>query len=198
MRHAIALATLCTSLLLGGCISSYSGFDARHLGEVPPPTRQSGELRYSIYGAGLLNGQIAVREVFDRETPFARVEQITTPMQADGYATPAPVPTSGLYIKTTVENMPPSIPAGIAAYASYSTLFLLPFWSTEDGSRLLFDVYRDGQHQKRFEYPLRRSTYGWAPLLLVIWVNGMKPGEQDAFRAATRQFLAEASSLLQD
>lgn len=165
--------------------------------QCPPPSREAGELRYSIYGSGLLNGQIAVREVFDHEAPFRKVEQVTTPIQADGYAAPAPIPSSGLYIKTTVENMPPSIPAGIAAYLSYSTLFILPFWSTEDGSRLLFDVYRDGQHQRRFEYPLHRSTYGWAPLLLLVWVNGVTPGEQDAFRAATRQFLSEAAALLQ-
>ncbi|MEL0028961.1 MAG: hypothetical protein VW625_09945, partial [Perlucidibaca sp.] len=116
--------------------------------------------------------------------------------QEDGYAAPAVTPDYGLYSKTTVENMPPSIPAGIAAYVSYSTLFLLPFWSTEDGSRLLFDVYRDGQHQKRFEYPLHRSTVGWAPLLLLVWINAAKPGEQDAFRAAARQFLSDAGPLL--
>lgn len=197
MRTPATLALLCGSLLLTGCITSYSGFDPSRLGAVPAAARQEGQMRYSIYGGGLLNGQIATREVLDHEAPFTRVEQITTPIQADGYAAPAAIPASGLYVRTTVENMPPSIPAGIAAYVSYSTLFLLPFWSTEDGSRLLFDVYRDGQHQKRYEYALHRSTYGWAPLLLLVWLNASKPSEQDAFRAATRQFLAEAAPLLQ-
>ena len=150
-HHPLAMLALASSLTLSGCITSYSGFDASRLAQAPSPARQAGELRYSIYGGGLLNGQIAVREVFDHEAPFTRIEQITTPMQADGYAAPAPVPASGLYVKTTVENLPPSIPAGLAAYVSYSTLFLLPFWSTEDGSRLLFDIYRDGRHQKRYE-----------------------------------------------
>jgi hypothetical protein len=196
MRHLLAIATLAASTLLTGCITSYSGFDTSLVDKAPAISQQQGHLRYSIYGGGLLGGQIAVREVFDRDAPFTKVEQIVTPIQPDGYAAPPQTPTSGLYVKTTVENMPPSIPAGLAAYISYSTLFLLPFWSTEDGSRLLFDVYRDGEHQKRFEYALNRSTYGWAPLLLLVWVNAFKPSEQDAFRAATRQFLNDAAPLL--
>lgn len=193
---AIATTLLCSTLLLSGCITSYSGFDVSRLDKPAGAARGEGQLRYSIYGGGILNGQIAVREVLDREAPFTRIEQVTTPMQADGYAAPAAIPAHGVYIRATVENMPPSIPAGIAAYVSYSTLFLLPFWSTEDGSRLLFDVYRDGQHQKRHEYALHRSTYGWAPLLLFIWANAATHSEQDAFRAATRQFLIDAASLL--
>ncbi len=196
MRRLATLLTLCSSLTLTGCITTYSGFDNRRSADVPTTDRQQGQLRYSIYGGGLLNGQIAVREVLDREAPFAKVEQVTTPLQADGYAAPAPIPASGLYVRTTVENMPPSIPAGIAAYVSYSTLFLLPFWSTEDGSRLLFDIYRNGEHQKRYEYLLHRSTFGWAPLLLLVWMNAVTSSEQDAFRAATRQFLNEAAPLL--
>lgn len=177
---------LCATVALSGCITAYRDIDEARL-HAAAPAKTLPALKYAVSGSSLLNGHLAIRETFDKQSPFLKTEQVTAP------ETP---PADDLYVKATVENLPPSIPAGVAAYVSYSTLFLLPFWSTQDGSRVLFDVYRHGAHQKRYEYELHRRTFGWIVLTPFIWANAINHTEHDAFEYATKQFLADAAPVL--
>ena len=162
---------------------TYRGFDEAKVDD-PIPVVGPGPLRYSVAGNSLMNGDASIRQVFDKESGFTKVEQveITAP------------PAEGLYVKSTVENMPPSVGSGVSMYVSYATIFIIPAWSTSDGSRLLFDVYRDGAHQKRYEYAVQRKTFVWLPMVLFLWVNFFTTSESEAFEAVTRQFLREANA----
>lgn len=166
--------------LVSGCMT-YRGFDGERLEEGAPAQRAE-SLRYSIDGASLFNGHSAIRQVLDKESGYAKVEQVTAQ------------PPTGLYVKATVETVPPSIGAGVANYASYATLFLLPAWSTQDGAHAFFDLYRDGVHLHRYDYRIQRKTFVWLPMLPVAWVNVFTYDEDDAFEAVTKQFLADAAA----
>ena len=186
MPRSLSLRWLAGPLLLlslSGCMT-YGGYDKAAAKQAVPPAG-AGPLRYSLTGNSLLNGDAAIRQVFDHDSGFGKVEQVE----------PGEVP-SGRYVRATVENVAPSVGSGISMYVSYATLFILPAWSTQDGSRLLFDVYRDGNHLQRFEYQVERKTFVWLPMVLFAWVNLLTPSESEAFEAITRQFLREAQPLL--
>ncbi|MGQ0698548.1 MAG: LIC12231 family lipoprotein [Panacagrimonas sp.] len=182
LRSLCIFLTLSFATALGGCMT-YGGFDKTRLDQ-SSPAKGPGPLRYSVGGTSLMNGHTAIREVFDHESGFDKTEQVEKQ------------PSDGLYVKATVENVAPNVGAGVATYVSYATLFIIPAWSTNDGSRLLFDVYRDGAHQQRYEYRIQRKTFMWLPMVLFAWVNLFTTSEGEAFEAVTKQFLLDATPQL--
>lgn len=166
---------------------TYGGFDKARLNQ-DPVLVGPGPLRYSIEGTALFNGQKAIGRVFDQRSGFSEAEQVPP--------APAAAPDQGLYVKTEVEYLAPSIGSGVSMYVSYATLFLVPAWSTSDGAWLHFDVYRDGVHRQRYDYRVHRKSFVWLPMVLVAWVNFFTPTERDAFEAVTKQFLADAHAQL--
>jgi hypothetical protein len=93
--------------------------------------------------------------------------------------------------------MAPSIPAMVFGYISASTLTLTPFWSTQDGSDLFFEVFKDGERVKTFHYEVRRKGFVWLPMLPVAWVNFFTYSEEDAFRASAYKFFADARPIFE-
>jgi hypothetical protein len=70
-------------------------------------------------------------------------------------------------------------------------------WSTKDGYTVIFDVYKDGQQVKSFDYETRRTTFTWLLALPFIWVNLFTTSEEKAFRLIGKQFFQDAAELLQ-
>lgn len=97
----------------------------------------------------------------------------------------------GIFIDVHVEAVLPSNPALVFGYISVSTLTILPFWSTQDGSEIIITVYEDGQRLKGFDYSVRRKGFVWILMLPLIWVNAFTPNEAEAFEAITNQFFID-------
>ena len=133
---------------------TYGGFDEKRL-EEPAPAVGAGPLRYSVTGYSIFDGINAIQKTLDKKSGFAHTEQVP----------PQTTPDSGLYVRATVQNASPHIGAAASMYVSYATLFIIPAWSTTDGNHVLFDVYRDGQHQQRYEYRIHRKTFVWLPMV---------------------------------
>lgn len=177
-------------LLLGAAQSAcmtYGGFDEKRL-EKPAPAVGAQPLRYSVTGYSVFDGINAIQQTFDKESGFSRTEQV--PAQT--------TPESGLYVRTTVQNASPHFGAAASMYVSSATLFILPAWSTTDGNHVLYDVYREGVHQERYEYRIHRKTFVWLPMVLFVWVNLFTTSESEAFEAVTKQFLVDAHPRLHD
>jgi hypothetical protein len=50
-------------------------------------------------------------------------------------------------------------------------LTLTPFWSTQDGYRLTYRLYVNGEKRGTYEYDVTRKVGVWLPLLALVWVN---------------------------
>lgn len=96
----------------------------------------------------------------------------------------------GPFLKVTIKQLPPSAAAAVFGYLSYATLTVLPFWSLNDGSSLLFEFYQNGELVRSKEYLIQRRTFVWLAMLPFVWVNGLTPSEQQAFANVTRDFLS--------
>lgn len=183
MRQAIRTLAVAgvVAVFASGCMT-YGGF--------PPDTQpqaagqSSARFHYAVDGSSVFNGHLGVRDVLQNETPFADPEEIR-PTE--------PTPGSGAFIRATITTLPPSVPAAAWGYVSGATLaFLLPAASTQDGYRVTYELYQNGQRQRRASYEFHRKTLVWLPMVVVSWVNFFTPSEKEAFEATARQFLAEA------
>jgi hypothetical protein len=126
----------------------------------------------------MFGGGEALREAFPKLSPFARTEPLSAP------------PERGVFCRVTSERRAPSVASGVAAYVSYALLFLIPFWS-EEGYVVRYQVYRDGDEKKIFEYPIARKAFVWLLALPVSWVSLLTPSEKDAFEATAKQFFVD-------
>lgn len=180
-RWVRVVAATAVIVLSSGCIT-YSGFPRDTSPSLPGSLTEP--FRYAVDGSSVFNGHLGIREVLQHESPFADPEEL---------AGDAPVPPNGWFIRATITNLPPGLPAAAWAYvAGAGLLFLAPAVSTQDGYRVKYEAYRDGQRLYRESYEFRRKTAAWLPIVLIAWVNLLTPSEKDAFEATARQFLTEA------
>jgi len=161
------------SLLLSGCMT-YKNIPTVSTNE---PSRRLGKLYYNVEGGSLFAGPIVVREEIVKSAPYTDVLPIDKEISV------------GDYLSVKIEQTPPSVAASAFGYISYSTLTILPFWSTQDGSILRYSLYRNRVPVATKECVVSRGTFVWLPMILVAWVNAITPSEVDAFRACTRDFL---------
>lgn len=103
---------------------------------------------------------------------------------------------TGRFVKITVTKVDPHLAALAFGYISVSLLTIVPFWSTEDGYDIKFEVFRDGKKLRAFEYEIRRSGFIWIAMLPFAWVNAFTYSEAEAFEATTWQFFDDARALL--
>ena len=169
---------LVATVLLAGCMT-YRNFP---LDKQTPLSQQKRpvSLSYKIEGNSLFAGPNAIRNVLTSEAAFSS----TSPAEKEE--------TRGYYLSVNIKQLSPSVPAVVFGYISVSTLTLLPFWSTNDGAVLTFTLYRDRQKKTSKEYVINRNTFIWAPMILVAWINLSNPSEEQAFAAATRDFITAA------
>lgn len=144
------------------------------------------DLKLTLSGTkGWGGGARALEGVLIREGNFKSVEKLSEKEN------------KGLLINANVRGVSPSISAAAFGYLSYSTLTFLPFWSTQDGYEIDFEVYNNGKRLKNYNYSFNRRTFVWMPMILFVWVNYFTPSEKDAFEAITRQFLKDAEPVLE-
>ncbi len=174
------LALIFLAVSLSSCMT-YRGYPDAPTVVVPGAAKKIEPLHYAINGSAMFSGPTAIRDALVAEAPFAGV----TP--ADGEVT------QGYYLRVKIEQLSPSIPAVLFGYLSYITLTILPSWSTQDGSVLTFTLYKDGKEIRAKDYIIRRGTFVWIVMLPLLWVNLMTPSEDEAFAAATRDFMAQPS-----
>ena len=158
-----------------GCMT-YRNFPTQSPASMP--AKREATLHYNIDGSALFAGPSAIRDVLASDAPYSSLSPSDKPGN------------SGDFLQVKIDQSPPSMPAVVFGYISYSTLTILPFWSNQDGSILTFTLYRNGAQQESKEYLINRGTFVWLGMLPFAWVNFMTPSEADAFRACARDFLA--------
>lgn len=174
--------TLLLALFLTGCVSygNYPKADNFQTKKSYP------DLKYSITGAKSWGGGArSLEETLKLEGNFNSTEKLEAKED------------SGLFVNAKIHAVAPSIPAMAFGYLSYSTLTFLPFWSTQDGYEVTFEVYNDGKRLKNYNYSFNRRSFVWMPMIVLVWVNYFTPSEKDVFAAVTRQFLKDAEPVLE-
>jgi hypothetical protein len=181
MTRKLTLIAL-TGLFLNSCIMGYRRYPHP---ERTTPDKISGTLYYDVQGLSVFGGLSALGDYLKNESPFDSTE-----LREE-------TPSHGLYVRAKVRTVSPSVSSAVFGYLSLSTLTIFPMWSTKDGYTVIFDVYKDGQQVKSFDYETRRTTFTWLLALPFIWVNLFTTSEEKAFRLIGKQFFQDAAELLQ-
>lgn len=169
------------AMMLQGCV----GYRNVPRVSAAAPDIEYPDLKYRYTGTGgMFGGTSGLKDLFRKGGYFRSVERVSV------------VVDKGLFIDVRIRSISPSIPAIAFGYISVSTLTLLPFWSTQDGYEVLFDLYRDGKRLKSYEYEFRRNSFIWAPMVALIWVNAFTPSEYGSFEAVGRKFLDDARPVI--
>jgi len=151
----------------------------------PPPPRSGSAVAYKVVGASVAGGVGELRQVMENNSPFTSMERTEER------------PNQGYYVEVHVKGKAPAISSMVFGYISFSLLTLTPFWSTQDGSDIFFEVYRDGERLKTFHYEVRRKGFVWLPMLPLAWVNLFTYSEKDAFRAVANKFFEDAGPIFE-
>jgi len=115
---------------------------------------------------------------------------------------PSP-PKAGFFCKVQFEPIPPSavvqyfleaqlqfINLGILALIPAFTL--LPYYTDEGGTTVIYSLYQDGRLLKVYRYSIYKKGAGWIGLLPFAWINYFTTDLADAVEGATLQFLIDA------
>jgi len=162
---------------------TYRSFPRDYL-KAPPP-KGGGSVAYKVVGSSIAGGVGELCEVMESRSPFERMERTEER------------PSKGYYVEVHVKGHAPAISSMVFGYISFSLLTLTPFWSTQDGSDIFFEVYRDAHRLKTFHYEVRRKGFVWLPMLPLAWVNFFTYSEEDAFRAVAYKFFDDARPLFE-
>ncbi len=101
-------------------------------------------------------------------------------------------PAEGRFVRVTVREVPDAPGERVWGMVAQTTGFILPAYSNSSGYDLSFDTFVDGQPVRHYAYETRATTWAWAGLLPVVWVNWLTPSHDDAFSGVVRQFLADS------
>ncbi len=175
------LAAVC--LALNGCVMGYRQYP-KEQSSAPYPDKTYEQMYFRVQGSSLFGGAAALRNFLRLRSPFKAAEYRDD------------IPAKGLYIRAKVETFDPSIASAVFGYISYSTLMISPMWSTRDGNRVVFEIFKDGNIVKTFEYEARRTTVGWLGLLPFAWVNFITASEEDVFESFGKRFFVDARPTL--
>jgi hypothetical protein len=185
MKKAGTAVIVTLMLFLTGCMT-YRDFPTEYVGKAPT-TKPFKKLSYKINKSNTLSlggGPGTLREVFRSKSPFMETEAVDE------------IPAKGLFCMVSVEPKDMSLGVIAAGYISYSTLTILPVWSTKDGYFLQYDLYVDGEKKQRFEYEITRKAAVWAGLLPIVWVNALTYSEEEAVQATANKFFKESEPLI--
>jgi len=177
----LPLVTALIASLATGCVT-YRNFPREYVNA--PPPHFGGKATYKVVGSSIAGGVRELGQVLESRS-FANMERVEER------------PSQGYYVEVHVKGQAPAIPAMVFGYISFSLLTLTPFWSTQDGSDLYFEVYRDNQRLQTLHYEVRRMGFVWLPMLPIAWVNFFTYSEEDAFRAIANKFFEDARPLFE-
>lgn len=181
MSRVLILVTVL--LLTQGC-ATYRGFPEDKVNQ--PPEANHDTMYYKISGKSMFKGFGALHEVFKESSGFKEAVMTET------------MPESGYFVDVKVSNVAPSMPAVTFGYVSFITYTLVPFWSTQNGNDISYELYKDGVLLESEEYEIRRKLFVWLGMLPLVWVNGITYSESEAFSASAYDFLDKADSIIAD
>lgn len=161
------------------CVT-YRDFPEKYIGKQPASKSSNKVLHYKIINGTIAGGSGRLNDIIQFDSPFSQTVKMDT------------MPDKGLFLKVTIEQRLPNIATFIFGYISIATLTIFPFWSTEDGSNVQFQIYQDGQFQKSYEYRVRRSGFVWILMAPFAWVNAFTYSESEAFEAIAFKFFEDA------
>jgi len=107
------------------------------------------------------------------------------------------LPETGVYCSIGFEERKPSAILGTwggsdLRLAFFIVLGLLPYYTGDSGTTVVYTLYRDGQHMQTYRYPITKQGAGWIVLLPFAWLNFFTNDLKDAVRGTTLQFLIDA------
>ena len=113
------------------------------------------------------------------------------------------LPKAGLFCKVQFEPIPPSTVVqyflesqlqfiNLGILALIPALTLLPYYTDEGGTTVIYSLYQDGRLLKVYRYPIYKKGAGWIGLLPFAWINYFTTDLADAVEGATLQFLIDA------
>jgi len=112
-------------------------------------------------------------------------------------------PKVGVFCKVDFERIPPSTVVqnflesqlqfiNLGTLALIPAITLLPYYTDEGGTTVIYSLYQDGQLHKEYRYPIHKRGAGWFGLLPFAWINYFTTDLADAVEGATFQFLIDA------
>ena len=112
-------------------------------------------------------------------------------------------PIAGLFCKVDFEPISPSTVVqsylesqlqfiNLGILALIPALTILPYYTDEGGTTVIYSLYQDGRLQKVYRYPIYKKGGGWIGLLPFAWINYFTTDLADAVEGATLQFLIDA------
>jgi hypothetical protein len=112
-------------------------------------------------------------------------------------------PEVGVFCNVQFEPTPPStavqfyIGAQAVLIFGYITALvpaftLLPYYTDEGGTTVIYSLYRDGQLARTYRYSIKKKGAGWIVLLPFAWINYFTTDLADAVQGATFRFLIDA------
>jgi hypothetical protein len=112
-------------------------------------------------------------------------------------------PKAGFFCKVDFESIPPSTVVqlylesqlqfiNLGVLALIPAVTLLPYYTDEGGTTVIYTLYQNGQLQKVYRYPIHKKGVGWIGLLPFAWINYFTTDLADAVEGATFQFLIDA------
>ncbi|MBJ6802614.1 LIC12231 family lipoprotein [Geomonas propionica] len=172
------------ALLLSGC-ATYRDFPADAL-DHKMTTGTCGVMYYNVGKFDMLDvgGYSTLQNVFRDAKMCKKMVQVDEK------------PEKGLYVDVETKWKPMTVSALAFGYLSFSTLTLVPAWSTRDGYIVKYNIYVDGAMKETYRYEITRKAGVWLGLLPFAWINAFTYSEDEAFDATARQFSFDAQSFL--
>jgi len=112
------------------------------------------------------------------------------------------LPKAGFFCKVQFEPIPPSVVVqyflesqlqfiNLGILALIPALTLLPYYTDEGGTTIIYSLYQDSRLLKAYRYPIHKKGAGWIGLLPFAWINYFTTDLADAVEGATLQFLID-------
>jgi hypothetical protein len=203
-RSLILLGLLVT---LSGCIVTYRDFPNATL-ESLPKNYERKLLYYHIAPMG--NTHLvwipSLYPGFPQVDPIGQpgYHQVAQTLETSGLFSALIVvpdlPETGVYCSIGFEERKPSDVwfqwlqrGGGDPWVAFSILLgLLPYYTGDGGTTVVYTLYHDGQRMQTYRYPITKKGAGWIVLLPFAWLNFFTNDLKDAVRGTTLQFLIDA------
>ena len=200
-RSLILLGLLVT---LSGCIVTYRDFPNATL-ESLPKNHEPKPLYYHTepMGGTHLVWIPSLYPGFPQLDPIGQpgYHQVAQTLETSGLFSALIVvpdlPETGVYCSIGFEKRKPSDLwlqwVGGDPWVAFSMLLgLLPYYTGDGGTTVVYTLYHDGQRMQTYRYPITKKGAGWIVLLPFAWLNFFTNDLKDAVRGTTLQFLIDA------
>ena len=168
---------------LSGCIVTYRDFPNATI-ESLPKNHEPKPLYYHVapMGGTHLVWIPSFYPLFPQIDPIGQpgYHQVAQTLETSGLFSALIVvpdlPETGVYCSIGFEKREPSAPwfrwGGGSPWVAFSILLgLLPYYTGDGGTTVVYRLYRDGQHMQTYRYPITKKGAEWIVLLPFAWLN---------------------------